>query len=224
MFEDAAGVKQYQIQKERALRKLVATRENLVRVDSLLQEIEPHLKTLKRQAERAAQGKDVAERLLSKQIDLYGFLWHSFQSEKGTLSDERERIAREAAQLERDTDTLREELGKLSGTLEEGGKSDELLKEASVFRERLNTIERELAIIHGRTLVEEEKRKDREEIRTIPVDLGYIRKALDMVRANQVTLVERLGNVEKLEDIQDLREFARAINQELVDLDVRRER
>lgn len=221
MFEDAAGVKQYQIQKERALRKLVSTKENLSRVDALLAEIEPHLRILKRQAERAAQGKDVAERLLSKQVDLYGFLWHSFQSEKGTLSDERERIAREAAQLERETDMLREELGKLSETLQDGGRSDELLREASVFRERLNAIERELAIIHGRALVEEEKRKDREEIRTIPVDLGYIRKALDMVRANQGALVERLGNVEKLEDIQDIREFARAINQELVDLDVK---
>jgi chromosome segregation protein len=221
MFEDAAGVKQYQIQKERALRKLVATKENLVRVDSLLVEIEPHLKILKRQAERAAQGKDVAERLLSKQIDLYGFLWHSFQSEKGTLSDERERIAREAAQLERDADTLREEMGKLSGSLEEGGNADVLQKEAGVFRERLNAIERELAIIHGRVEVEAERQKDREEIRTIPVDLGYIRRTLDLVRANQDTLVDRLGNVEKLEDIQDLREFARAINQELVDLDAK---
>ena len=42
IFEDAAGVKQYQIEKERALRKLESTRENLVRVDALTTEIEPH--------------------------------------------------------------------------------------------------------------------------------------------------------------------------------------
>src|SRR3989338_7702357 len=75
IFEDAAGVKQYQIEKERSLRKLASTEENLTRVESLLVEIEPHLKTLKRQAEKASQGKEIASRLHEKQLLLYGFLW-----------------------------------------------------------------------------------------------------------------------------------------------------
>ena len=68
IFEDAAGVKQYQIEKERSLRKLASTEENLTRVESLLVEIEPHLKTLKRQAEKASQGKEIASRLREKQL------------------------------------------------------------------------------------------------------------------------------------------------------------
>lgn len=221
MFEDAAGVKQYQLQKDRALRRLATTRENLAQADALINEIEPHLRILKRQAERASQGKEVSEKLLSKQIELYGYLWQTFQAERTGLADERERFARDAGMLERETDTLREELAKLSGTLEEGGKGEELLLEANALRERLHALEREAAVLSGRVEVEEEKRKDREEIRTIPVDLGYIRATLDRVRSNQDTLVERLGMVEKLEDIQDIREFARAINQELVDLDAK---
>lgn len=221
MFEDAAGVKQYQLQKERALRKLATTRDNLAQADTLLKEIEPHLRILKRQAERASQGKEVSEKLLSKQIELYGYLWHTFQSERGELAVERERLSRDAGMLERETDTLREELAKLSGTLEEGGRGDELLREANVLREKLHALERDAAVLSGRIEVEEEKQKDHEETRTIPVDLGYIRAALDQVRANQNTLVERLGLVEKLEDLQDIREFARAIDQELVDLDAK---
>jgi chromosome segregation protein len=221
IFEDAAGVKQYQIQKERALRKLASTKDNLVRVDTLLVEIEPHLKMLRRQAERASQGKEVAEKLLSKQTELYGFLWHSFQSERGGLSQEREDLARKAGMLERETDTLREEVTKLAGTLEEGEKTDVLTQETVALQSELNTIERDAAILSGRIESEEERQKDREEIRTIPVDLGYIRKSLDRIGKNQNTLFERLGLVEKLEDIQDIREFARAIGQELVDLDTK---
>jgi len=221
IFEDAAGVKQYQIQKERALRKLVSTKENLSRVDALLVEIEPHLRTLRRQAERASQGKDVAERLLAKQTELYGFLWHSFQGERGGLSQEREDLARKAGMLERETDALREEVAKLAGTLEDGGQQDTLTQDASRLRGELNAIERDSAILSGRIEAERERQKDREEIRTIPVDLGYIRKALELVRKNQNTLFERLGSVERLEDIQDIREFARAIGQELVDLDTK---
>ncbi|MEI7749779.1 MAG: AAA family ATPase [Candidatus Moraniibacteriota bacterium] len=219
IFEDAAGVKQYQIQKERALRKLVSTKENLAKVDTLLIEIEPHLKMLRRQAERASQGKDVAEKLLSKQTELYGFLWHSFQGERGGLSQEREDLARSAGILERETDSLREEVAKLAGTLEDGGQTETLTRDAGTLRGELNGIERDVAILSGRIEAERERQKDREEIRTIPVDLGYIRKSLERIRANQNSLFERLGLVERLEDIQDIREFARAIGQELVDLD-----
>ncbi|NTW14156.1 MAG: AAA family ATPase [Candidatus Moranbacteria bacterium] len=223
IFEDAAGVKQYQIQKDRAIRKLSSTKENLTRVDSLLSEIEPHLRILRRQAERAAKGKEVTEALLLKQIELFGFLWHSFQSERNGLSEERETLARQIGMSERETDSLREEITKLSGSLEEGGRAEELMREANVLREELNAAERDAAIMSGRIESERDRQKDREEIRTIPVDLGYIRKTLDLVRKNQTTLFDRLGLVEKLEDIQDIREFARAIGQELVDLDTKME-
>jgi chromosome segregation protein len=52
MLEEAAGVKQYRIEKDRALRKLLNTRQNLDRVDALTREIEPHLKNLRREAKR----------------------------------------------------------------------------------------------------------------------------------------------------------------------------
>jgi chromosome segregation protein len=219
LFEDAAGVKQYQIRKERALRKLVSTRENLSRVDALLVEIEPHLKTLERQAERFSRGKEIAERLRLKQVELYGFLWHSFGRERGELSSERGELSRKADELARDSDALREEVSRLAGTLEEGGAQEELLFEVGRFREELNGIERDAAVLAGRIEAEEERRKDREEVRIIPVDLGYIRNALERIGKNQSTLFDRLGSVERLEDIQDIREFARAIGQELVDLD-----
>jgi len=223
VFEDAAGVKQYQIRKDRAIRKLVSTEENLEKVDALLVEIEPHLRVLRRQAERAAKAGEVAAKLRSKQLELFGFLWHSFRGERDDLALRREGFAREIGMLERETDTLRDELGKLSGTLEEGGKADGLRQETNALRDELNRAERDFAIVSGRIETETERRKDREEVRTIPVDLGYIRQSLERIRANQTTLFDRLGLVERLEDIQDIREFARAIGQELVDLDTKME-
>ena len=221
IFEDAAGVKQYQIQKERAIRKLDATKENLGKVDSLILEIEPSLRILKRQAEAAEKGRDVKERLLAKQLDFYGYLWHSFQGERGGLASEREHLAREVGMLERETDSLREELTKLSATVEDNGKARALGREVSDLRMKMNGYERELAIAHGRVEIEEEKRKPREEVKTIPVDLRYIRTSLDRIRGHQETLIDRIGKTEKLEDLQDIREFARVIFQELADLDTK---
>ncbi len=223
IFEDAAGVKQYQIQKERAIRKLDATRENLGKVDSLILEIEPSLRILKRQAEAAEKGRDVKERLLAKQLDFYGYLWHSFQGERGGLASEREHLAREVGMLERETDSLREELTKLSATVEDNGKARALGREVSDLRMRMNGFERELAIGGGRIEIEMEKQKPREEVKTIPVDLRYIRDSLDRIRGHQETLIDRIGKAEKLEDLQDIREFARVIFQELADLDTKAE-
>ncbi|MEI9967036.1 MAG: AAA family ATPase [Candidatus Moraniibacteriota bacterium] len=135
IFEDAAGVKPYQIEKERSQRKLAATEENLTKVAALLLEIEPHLKNLKRQAEKAAQGKDIAARLSAKQHALYGFLWKNFEAERGKEAEERERLEKDLFELEIGVNTLKDEVKKASSVLENQAREEELLKTLSSLRE-----------------------------------------------------------------------------------------
>lgn len=218
IFEDAAGVKQYQIEKERALRKLESTRENLVRVDSLTAEIEPHLKHLRRQAEKASQGKEVAEKLRSKQLLLYGFLWDTFQRERGTLMNERDKAEREVFDLEVATNTLERAVTEASATMENQIEEEKLDKELRFSREEANTLHRDRSIILGKIEIEKERQKPEEVVRVIPVDLQYVQRALEDIRSDQSVLIERLENVEKLEDLQDIREFAQVIKQKLYDI------
>ena len=51
-FEEATGIKQYQIKREQSISKLGATYENLEQAELVLQEITPRLKTLTRQVKR----------------------------------------------------------------------------------------------------------------------------------------------------------------------------
>src|SRR3972149_8428360 len=129
IFEDAAGVKQYQIEKERAIRKLDNTRENLERVGSLGFEIEPHLKNLRRQAEKAAQGKGIAEKLRAKQMFLYSFLWHNFQSERDNLAQERDSAQKKVFDLEVETNTLSREVKEVSQAMENQSQEEKLNRE-----------------------------------------------------------------------------------------------
>lgn len=55
LIEDAADVRRYRLRLEEAQDKLAATRENLDRVQLLVQEIEPRLEQLARQADQAAE-------------------------------------------------------------------------------------------------------------------------------------------------------------------------
>lgn len=219
IFEDAAGVKQYQIEKERSLRKLESTRENLARVDALTVEIEPHLKNLRRQAEKASQGKDIAQRLRDKQVLLYSFLWDSFQGERGTLIKERDAAQGLVFNLEVETNTLATEVAEASKSMDDQSGEDDLSNELLRLRDEANTFLRDRSIIDGKIEIEREKQKEQEVIRTIPVDLNYVRKALEEIRSNQQELIDRIQHVEKLEDLQDIREFAQVIKQKLHDLD-----
>lgn len=219
IFEDAAGVKQFQIEKERALRKLESTRENLVRVDALCLEIEPHLKNLRRQAERASQGKDIAGKLRDKQLLLYSYLWDNFQGERGKLAAERDVLEKSVFDIGIEVNTLEREVTEASATMEDQSKEEVIARELATLRDEANTWLRDRSVIEGKIEIEREKQKVEEVIRVIPVDLNYVRKALDDIRTHQATLIERLQNVEKLEDLQDIREFAQVIKQKMHDLD-----
>ncbi|MBP9697701.1 MAG: AAA family ATPase [Candidatus Moranbacteria bacterium] len=219
IFEDAAGVKQYQIEKERALRKLESTRENLVRVDALTTEIEPHLKNLRRQAEKASQGKDIALKLREKQVLLYSYLWDNFQGERGKLAGERDILQKSVFDIEVETNTLQREVTEASATMEDQSKEENINIELSKLREEANTLLRDRSVVEGKIEIEKEKQKEQEVIRVIPVDLNYVRKALDEIRTHQAELIDRIQHVEKLEDLQDIREFAQVIKQKLHDLD-----
>ncbi len=221
IFEDAAGVKQYQIEKERALRKLESTRENLVRVDALCVEIEPHLKNLRRQAERASQGKDIAQKLRDKQLLLYGYLWDNFQGERGKLAAERDVLEKSVFDIGIEVNTLEREVTEASATMEDQSKEEVIGRELTTLRDEANGLLRDRSVIEGKIEIEQEKQKVEEVIRVIPVDLNYVRKALEEIRTHQAQLIERLQNVERLEDIQDIREFAQVIKQKMHDLDVK---
>jgi chromosome segregation ATPase len=220
LFEDAAGVKPYQIEKDRAKRKMIASQENLIRVATLIAEIEPHLKHLRRQAEKAAQAKTIGERLRGKQMELYGYLWAEFQGEREKLMKDREEAVARVTAIEEAVATLQKEAEALAGTMEEDESIDTLNESIATLRTEKNERERESAVIAGRIEIEEEKKKDREEVAVIPVDLTYVRGALEQIRADQERLIARIvAGEDDLSQWGDLVKDAEAIAVSLRELD-----
>jgi len=222
IVEDAAGVKQYQIKKERSIRKLQTTRQNLQRTSDLMREIEPHLKILKRQSQKASQKEIVVSELKEKQTILFSSLWYNFQKEKGTLVEDKEKIGREMMNAQREEDKLSDEMNKVSKE-EKNVLKDNLGEKQREIREKLRQLEKDLIFKKGRIEVEKEKEKNKkflEEmiIKSILVDLSYVKNNIEEIRKDQSRLIERLKNVENLEELQDIREFARAIQQKLFEL------
>lgn len=218
VLEDAAGVKQYQIKKMRAEKKMESTKENMERVSGLIKEIEPHLKMLKRQAEKAQQGKEVSGKLKEKQTKLFAFLWHQFQKEREQFSKEKDSIGAGMMNMQREVDKIADELNHESARVQDSGIQKELEKKKNQIRQQLNEIERGIIISEGRSVVEKEKLANQKVIEIIPVDLKYVQEKLKNIRQAQERLIKRVEEIENLEEIQEIKEHARAIQQQLYDL------
>ncbi len=219
IIEEAAGVKEFQIKKERSQRKLSSTFKNLERVKQLLNEIEPHLKMLHRQCKKAEKGAEYRQKLKEKQALLFGFLWHKVEDDYQNIKQQREEIGRRVMQIQREIDDLEEKVKKEVGNFGNNqSEIDKLEQEERKLNLVLNQTERDLVIEGGKLELEKERLRMIPEIEIISVNADFVKKRLFEIKKNQEELVERIAKTEKLSDLQDLKEYAQVIVQEMYEL------
>lgn len=71
IFEEAAGIVKYRTRKEEAEKKLENTKQNLIRINDIVAEIEAQLKPLFEQSEKAKKFLEIREELKGLEIGLY---------------------------------------------------------------------------------------------------------------------------------------------------------
>ena len=99
-FDEATGVKQFQIKRDAALNKLESSYDNLLQVEMLLNEIKPRLKMLTRQVERLKKRGQLETELNIRQHRYYFQLWQDIdsklkQANSGILLLEKEKQEKE---------------------------------------------------------------------------------------------------------------------------------
>ncbi len=72
LLDEASGVKSYYIKRERTLRRLEQTAQNLMRAEDLIAEIEPRLKSLRRQAKKMEARAEIEGELKILQREFFG--------------------------------------------------------------------------------------------------------------------------------------------------------
>ena len=79
MIEEMLGLREYQLKKISAERRLKNTEINLEKVDALMKEILPHLRSLKRQTSRWEKRGTLAEELRDLENQFFGRQLHEFK-------------------------------------------------------------------------------------------------------------------------------------------------
>ena len=151
LFEDAAGIRQFQAQRSDAEQKLALTQSNLARLHDIIGEIEPRLGPLAEQARRARDFTSARE-------DLTRLLRVWYRRQWRESLDARDRVEAAEAEFAARIAKLRDALAVDEGLLQELAEQREaLLREVGEMRRgrgeagnRAQTIERELAVARER--------------------------------------------------------------------------
>ncbi len=155
IFEEAAGISIHRLKRTEAINKLEQTRDNILRVNDLINEIAPRLTRLERQAERAQHHRELSQQLEEALRIWYAHRWHRAQAalrqaevqatEQRELSREHEA---ELGELELRKAEMRAQQGRLRQKLSDlhlmgtdlQAQSEEKKRELAVSEERLRLL------------------------------------------------------------------------------------
>jgi chromosome segregation protein len=221
-IEDAAGVSKYKSRKEAAVRKMEATKQNILRLNDIIKEVKSQLNTISRQAKRAEQYKNIKQQ--SKEAELTIALQNyvelagkesSLQAVRAQLQDENSGIH---ANLEAKESALDELKMKLLENEELIAKSQQELYEIK------NTISiKEKNIEFARRQVEdtsERKQKDLAEIQLLRTKKADLIVEIENLRTSAADAESKIAVLKTEHDeiqqkVQELNDIDKTANAQL---------
>jgi len=101
LIDEASGVKTYHIRRDRALRRLEQTAQNLMRAEDLISELEPRVKSLRRQAKRMEAREEVERELRGYQKQYLGSSYWRLKEASGELAAQESQLQSRRTGLEK---------------------------------------------------------------------------------------------------------------------------
>lgn len=149
-FDEATGVKQYQIKRDQALNKLERTYENVSQGKLMLGEIKPHLRSLTRQVRRLEQKELVEKELRSWQHYYYFNLWQEYAQAQAKLDKDKQGLSERIKSLETEAGTLQTEINRSGSKQSQEDEFTNLQQQYEKTQKSKQLLLRELALLEGR--------------------------------------------------------------------------
>lgn len=200
-FDEAAGVKQYQIKKDQSIQKLKNTRDNLGQARLLVGELEPKIRFFNRQLKRLEEREALEKAYAEKAKTYYTFLWNELSKE---VQDKKASLSR----VQADIDLVAQQYRALESEFSTLDKKDSglpmeqyqtLQKEFEAkSRDRQKLIERQ-SVIDGR-LKNELERRGKAELSWL---LARQKELIELIDSHEQTVRELEQSLGELAHTQD---------------------
>jgi len=198
-FDEATGVKQFQIKRDDALNKLRASLEHLGQAEMLLGEIEPRLSNLTRQVNRLKKRGELEAELRLLQLSYYRTIWHEINDRFKASNEALLELEKNKQVKDKKLTALTTELSGLQKQAGANHEFDRLQKELADLQNRKERVRMELIKIQARQELKVESEQ------------SYITKEIAI---ELHTRLERsLALLDKAEQADDLAGMKAAFNQ-----------
>ena len=213
-FDEAVGVKQYQIKREQSIHKLETTWKNLKQAQAVLEEIEPRLRSLSRQGKRLERREEIEEELLEKQKKYYGFLYSQLHTQKKQLEPRHKKLDAEFQTRARDLSEIQNQLNILEKEDSRTEVFNLLQQKYQKILEKKNSLKEEKIILENKI----ELLRHKEVAKIIPIHLDQVLQGLKNIYSLNKELRKKLLSIKSIDDLNAFKAEFEAVSEKIDEL------
>lgn len=214
-FDEATGIKQYQIKKDEAIRKIEKSQTNLQQAGIALSEITPHLRSLTKQINKLEKRQEIESKLFQLQKEYYGGLWQKINQQVSSLKEKIDKQVEEQNQVERELEQIQKQSENLAYE-KMGDQYEEIQKKYQKILDQKNKHIQEQSIINAQLMFEKEKNKRLEQKPEIEIDQEKIFFDLKKIKSEQEKFLNQVEKTSQIQDLEKLKELAKKIFEKIV--------
>ena len=188
LLEEASGVRYLQLKKKRSERRLRTTQTNLEKVSTILTELKPHLRYLKREATKVEKKEKLKKKLVQLQEQFFFSRIVDLEKQKKDLDREGGDLEIKISKFKKEVFQLNQELQKEEVNIEDGRKKyinaqkelEKLLDERAKLSEQLAHLRAQIQIEKERQPIKE-KREINIDAREVEKEFQYVHQTLKKI-------------------------------------------
>ncbi len=210
-FDEATGIRQYQIKKEEAIRKIDKSEENLNQIKIALSEITPRLSSLTKQINKLEKRQEIENELYQKQKRYYSQSWQDLKEQfshyqkKIIKEEEKKKIIKEKLEKnQKESETIAYE--KIDNQYQ---KFQNDLQQILLQKNRYFT---EKSVLESKIILEKEKEQKEKEKPEINVENPEkIFLELKTISQEQEILLKQINDFSRLQNLEKIKQIAENI-------------
>ena len=210
-FDEAVGVRQFQIKRDQSINKLENAWKNLKQAEAVLEEIDPRLRSLSRQVKRLERREELEKELVSRQRTYYGTIYLELVGKQKELKPKYDELNIRFQKKGEDLAVVQEELNSLEKEDSRTEIFNQLQKSYQKIIEEKNALKERQIILENKI----ELAKHKEVARAIPLRFDEVLERLKKIQGIKAGFLKKIEAAKSIEDLKAIKADSKEIAEEI---------